>query len=227
MTCASASRIAGRGRLLRSLRALLGRVNRYAVHRARTNAELRWAARFGDAVEAALSVGLEDAARTTGTSNGGSTRGTHSKGPQADGMTKISNERWVVFCWHWRLSLPLEPAALDVRPRKSWHLSGARRRPHQCPVWPAVNRCRPGSTRALQAPHPNAHRLRRIRTRIPQPVNAAIPLDTGGNIRFFRTHFWTARPVVRVINGSQRSYMGEFLWLEAGVGRGLEGVGSR
>lgn len=56
-----ASRIAGRGRLLRSLRALLGRINRFAAHRAGTDAERRWACAFGDAVQQALDVGLQDA----------------------------------------------------------------------------------------------------------------------------------------------------------------------
>ncbi len=53
-----ASRIAGRGGLLRSLRSLLGRVRRYGEHRASTADEQRWAAllfdgltnTFGDAM---------------------------------------------------------------------------------------------------------------------------------------------------------------------------------
>lgn len=45
------SRITGRGALLRSLRGLLRRIERYAEHRATTSQEQRWAARVADDLE--------------------------------------------------------------------------------------------------------------------------------------------------------------------------------
>lgn len=53
------SRVVGRGRLLRSLRSLLRRVERFAQHRARTSEETRWAARLADRLEAAFADALE------------------------------------------------------------------------------------------------------------------------------------------------------------------------
>lgn len=55
---AAPSRIAGRGALLRSLRGLLRRIERYAEHRATTSHEQRWAARLADALDAAYVTGL-------------------------------------------------------------------------------------------------------------------------------------------------------------------------
>jgi hypothetical protein len=57
-----ASRIAGRGSLIRSLRALLGRVRRYGEHRAATSEEQRWAAEFYDGVDAVFRRALTPAA---------------------------------------------------------------------------------------------------------------------------------------------------------------------
>ncbi len=60
------SRIAGRGALLRSVRGLLRRVGRSAVHRAATLEEQQWTARFYDDLEAALTAGLaSDVARSS------------------------------------------------------------------------------------------------------------------------------------------------------------------
>jgi hypothetical protein len=55
-----ASRIAGRGRLLRSLRTLLRRVEKYGVHRASTPEERRWSIRLADTLEAAWEEALKD-----------------------------------------------------------------------------------------------------------------------------------------------------------------------
>ncbi len=52
------SRIAGRGSLLRTLRALLRRVQRFAEHRAGTGDEQRWAARLYDELDAAFNVAV-------------------------------------------------------------------------------------------------------------------------------------------------------------------------
>ncbi len=54
-----ASRIAGRGRLLRSLRSLLRRVERFAAHRARSADEQRWACRLADGLEDVYDVALD------------------------------------------------------------------------------------------------------------------------------------------------------------------------
>lgn len=57
-------RIAGRGALLRSLRALLRRIERYGEHRAVRADERRWAARLFDELSAAYANALTaDAAR--------------------------------------------------------------------------------------------------------------------------------------------------------------------
>ncbi len=48
-----ASRIAGRGRLLRQLAALSRRVDRFAAHRASSDAECRWAALLADQLDSA------------------------------------------------------------------------------------------------------------------------------------------------------------------------------
>jgi hypothetical protein len=53
------TRVPGRGALLRSLRGLLRRVDRFALHRARTSEETRWAARLADRLEAAFTDALE------------------------------------------------------------------------------------------------------------------------------------------------------------------------
>jgi hypothetical protein len=52
------SRIAGPGALLRSLRGLLRRVERFGVHWARTDDERRWAARLADGLEVLLTEAL-------------------------------------------------------------------------------------------------------------------------------------------------------------------------
>jgi hypothetical protein len=54
----SASRIAGRGALLRSLRGLIGRIRRYGEHRAATADEQRWTAKLYDELEAAYLAAL-------------------------------------------------------------------------------------------------------------------------------------------------------------------------
>jgi hypothetical protein len=61
-----ASRIAGRGRLLRSLRLLVRRVDRFCCHRARTEDERLWAARLADQLDAALTRGLDSPAAEAG-----------------------------------------------------------------------------------------------------------------------------------------------------------------
>lgn len=48
------SRVAGRGALLRSLRMLLRRVERFAAHRARCPEDRDWAAKLADRLDAAL-----------------------------------------------------------------------------------------------------------------------------------------------------------------------------
>src|SRR4051812_26110055 len=53
-----ASRIAGRGALLRSLRGLVRRVLRYGEHRATTADEQRWTAKLCDQLEAAYNAAL-------------------------------------------------------------------------------------------------------------------------------------------------------------------------
>jgi hypothetical protein len=52
------SRVAGRGALLRSLRGLVRRVERFGVHRARSVEERRWAARLADRLDDALQDAL-------------------------------------------------------------------------------------------------------------------------------------------------------------------------
>lgn len=52
------SRVAGRGSILRSLRALLRRVQRYGEHRAATTDEQRWTARLHDGLTAAFEDAL-------------------------------------------------------------------------------------------------------------------------------------------------------------------------
>ena len=61
-----ASRIVGQGRILRALRTLVRRVERFAAHRARTCDEQQWAAQMADALERTLSVGLESSAARHG-----------------------------------------------------------------------------------------------------------------------------------------------------------------
>ena len=55
----SPSRIHGRGALLRSLRGVLRRTERFGIHRASTADERRWAARLADSLESALRDALE------------------------------------------------------------------------------------------------------------------------------------------------------------------------
>ena len=57
-----ASRIAGQGRILRSLRSLARRVERFAAHRARTRDEQQWAGQMADRLEEALTIGMQSAA---------------------------------------------------------------------------------------------------------------------------------------------------------------------
>jgi hypothetical protein len=52
------SRIPGRGALLRTLRALLARVERYAEHRASTPALQRWSARLADDLDCAFAAAV-------------------------------------------------------------------------------------------------------------------------------------------------------------------------
>jgi hypothetical protein len=59
------SRIVGQGRLLRSLRLLLRRVDRYAAHRARTAVEITWAAELADSLQHAYTAALTPAARAS------------------------------------------------------------------------------------------------------------------------------------------------------------------
>jgi hypothetical protein len=54
-----ASRIRGRGSLLRSLRALCRRLERFALHRAATAEEQLWSGRLADRLEAAMTEALE------------------------------------------------------------------------------------------------------------------------------------------------------------------------
>jgi hypothetical protein len=54
------SRIAGRGGLLRSLRILVRRVDRFGQHRAATATERSWSHRLADALEAAYRVAAGD-----------------------------------------------------------------------------------------------------------------------------------------------------------------------
>jgi hypothetical protein len=56
-----ASCIAGRGRLLRTLRTLIRRTERFCLHRASTDDQRRWAATFADDLEAILRHHLEEA----------------------------------------------------------------------------------------------------------------------------------------------------------------------
>ena len=53
------SRVAGQGPLLRSLRSLLRRVERFGLHRAGTREAQRWAARLADRLEAAFTDALQ------------------------------------------------------------------------------------------------------------------------------------------------------------------------
>lgn len=60
------SRIAGRGSLLRSLRALLRRVRRYGEHRAASPDEQRWMARLYDGLTAVFDEAMtSDSARAS------------------------------------------------------------------------------------------------------------------------------------------------------------------
>ena len=52
------SRIAGRGSLLRALRRLIRRLDRFAQHRAATAEELAWAANLADGLNAAWTAAL-------------------------------------------------------------------------------------------------------------------------------------------------------------------------
>ena len=53
---AGASRITGRGAILRSLRGLVRRCERYGEHRAATPDERRWTAHLADALQAAFTA---------------------------------------------------------------------------------------------------------------------------------------------------------------------------
>jgi hypothetical protein len=55
----AASRIRGRGALLRSLRSLCRRVERFGVHRAAARDEQLWAVRLADRFEAAFTEALD------------------------------------------------------------------------------------------------------------------------------------------------------------------------
>jgi hypothetical protein len=55
------SRIAGRGAIVRSLRALVFRVGRYTEYRARTADEARWSAVLFDALQSAYQAATADA----------------------------------------------------------------------------------------------------------------------------------------------------------------------
>lgn len=57
-----ASRIKGRGAILRSLRQLIVRVDRFGVLRARTDEERRWAITIGDHLQRAHTAGTACAA---------------------------------------------------------------------------------------------------------------------------------------------------------------------
>ena len=59
------SRIVGQGRLLRSLRALVRRVDRYSQHRACTADEWRWGNRLADQLERAYCTALTPAAQAS------------------------------------------------------------------------------------------------------------------------------------------------------------------
>ena len=59
------SRVVGMGRLLRSLKALIARTDRYAAHRASTKDERRWANVLADALEAAHRGALTPQARAS------------------------------------------------------------------------------------------------------------------------------------------------------------------
>jgi hypothetical protein len=63
--CAAGSRIVGQGKLLRSLRSLLARVERFAVHRARTHEEHVWAACLSDRLDGAFRDALTPQARAS------------------------------------------------------------------------------------------------------------------------------------------------------------------
>jgi hypothetical protein len=60
-----ASRIVGRGRLLRSLRALVRRVDRFGQHRVSTHEELRWANVLADHLDRAFLAALTEEARVS------------------------------------------------------------------------------------------------------------------------------------------------------------------
>jgi len=53
-----ASRVAGRGRLLRQLAALSRRVDRFSAHRASSDAERRWAALLADQLDSAYAAAI-------------------------------------------------------------------------------------------------------------------------------------------------------------------------
>jgi hypothetical protein len=57
------SRIVGMGRLLRSLKALITRVDRFGQHRVSTHEELRWATVLADDLERAFRAALTPEAR--------------------------------------------------------------------------------------------------------------------------------------------------------------------
>jgi hypothetical protein len=61
----SASRIVGQGGLLRTLRALIAKVDKFSAHRARTREEVRWANCLADALERALNAAMTPAARAS------------------------------------------------------------------------------------------------------------------------------------------------------------------
>jgi hypothetical protein len=62
----ASSRIVGMGRLIRSLRALIRRVDKFAAHRVCTSTELRWANVLADELEYAYSIALaNEAARAS------------------------------------------------------------------------------------------------------------------------------------------------------------------
>ncbi len=61
-----ASRIAGRGRLLRSVQALVRRIERFALHRAATDDEQQWARQIADALEQVLRLGSQSSSARHG-----------------------------------------------------------------------------------------------------------------------------------------------------------------
>jgi hypothetical protein len=61
----AASRVVGQGRILRSLAALVRRVDKFSQHRASTADEWTWANRLADALEKAYCLSLTPAAQAS------------------------------------------------------------------------------------------------------------------------------------------------------------------